>query len=739
MKGYIYIRFHESYEKYNACKMGKTDNIPDRNSQYLTYEIQSGNFKVVFEIPNEKMSHIERMLQTEFHEFNIKYDAGTEYFHQQIVSLIEPYFIEIGLEYRKLTQEEINDFTRRNRDISLTSSPSSLTLLLSPRNDQTPIIEKSVAHFQHNDKGTLVLICGVGKTLISLWTAQRLNIKTLLIGVPNTLLLGQWKKYIHGDKNTVGLFPNIPLLIVSQGASIKNIEKFLKKNTEECVVITTYSSSHKVSSVVNKFPSFVFQMKINDECHHLTSSNMRLEPETTTYIHMLNIPSVKQLSLTATLKLLENTDYGDGNGDGDDPSTSFSPSPIVVSNNNIEYFGEIIERKNLLWGIQHGIVCDYDVQTIITDEERFEQHLAIFRVTEENDKRLWLSAYSALKSIQDGHSHHLLIYSNKTINSNKIFHYLKELLKHQYFDIPELYCSTYYGDMKTSTKKEILTNFETAPFGIITCVYCLGEGWDFPILDAVVFAENMSSNIRIVQSALRASRKNPYQPGKITKIILPILNRIQWLENTENSDLKKVREVIYQMGLEDETITQKIRVCRIDIEKHPRKEREKKEDNHQTVELGEYDDELTQKLKLKTVKRMALNITFEKARRILAHKKLKSKNEYYALCEKDGRLSADPEIVFKGQFTNWIEYLSLERIYYELEICKIKVGEYLDLYPPLKKHRLDLSYIIVELCKLDPLFPPNEFWAEYYYTNDLRTVIDIVVIVNKKKKMGVSI
>jgi ERCC4-related helicase len=36
----------------------------------------------------------------------------------------------------------------------------------------------------------------------------------------------------------------------------------------------------------------------------------------------------------------------------------------------------------------------------------------------------------------------------------------------------------------------------------------LGEGYDNPLINGVVFAENMSSNIRIVQSALRASRKN---------------------------------------------------------------------------------------------------------------------------------------------------------------------------------------------------------------------------------------
>ena len=37
-------------------------------------------------------------------------------------------------------------------------------------------------------------------------------------------------------------------------------------------------------------------------CHHLTTNNMLLAHTTKKYIQMLNIPSVKQLSLTATLK-----------------------------------------------------------------------------------------------------------------------------------------------------------------------------------------------------------------------------------------------------------------------------------------------------------------------------------------------------------------------------------------------------------------------------------------------------
>jgi len=712
-KGYIYVRNHPSYDIDDACKMGKANNIPERDTQYATGEIKRGYFEVVFEVSIEKIGIIELLLQNEFRELNVQYDAGTEFYNKKIITLIEPYLIMIGIKYKKLSKQEISDLVRCNR-VKKTIKKINVQLLISilkskktnkqivsyvPRNDQTAIVEKSVIHFQQHDKGMLLLMCGVGKTLISLWITQKLNLNTILIGVPNKLLLKQWEEVISI------LFQSVPYLIVSGGVDAENIIQFLENNKKNCIIITTYSSSHKVYTATQNI-RFVFDMKLLDEVHHLTSSNMQLEYNTKKYIQMLNIPSVKQLSLTATLKQLESA-----RDDG-----------IVVSNDNVEYFGEIIDRKCLLWAINENIICDYVIQTIITNEEQLEQQLSRFHIIEENEKRLFLCAFASLKSINDGHSHHLLIYSNNKDNSSKLNHYIKLLLDDNYFDIPDLYYSNYNSEMKSKAQTEIINNFEKANFGIITCIYCLGEGWDFPLLDGVVFSENMSSNIRIVQSALRASRKNKNDINKKTKIILPILNRDDWLEKNKNPDLKKVREVIYQMGLEDETITQKIKVFRIDIEKQKPMSR-KKEERKLINEFGEYDDELTQKLRLKTIKRTALATTYEKARKIITDKNIKSKESYYELCEIDNRLSIEPEIVFNGQFTNWIEYLSIERIYYDLETCKNKVGEYLLLYPEIKN--INLSIVCSKLCKIDSLFPPNGLWVEYYDIKDLQCIINI--------------
>jgi len=438
--GYIYIRNHPSYDVDDACKMGKSNNIPERDAQYATGEIKRGYFEVVFEVPIEKMGIVERLLQNEFRELNVKYDAGTEFYNKKIITLIEPYIIALGIKYKKLTKQEISDLVRYNRVkktmkkiniqslINILKSKRTNKQIISyiPRNDQTIIIEKSVIHFQQYDKGMLLLTCGTGKTLISLWITQELNSNTILIGIPNKLLLKQWKEVI------CDLFQNIPYLIVSCGINIENIIRFLKNNHTKCIVITTYSSAHKVYTAT-QYTRFVFGIKILDEVHHLTTNNMLLAHNTKKYIQILNIQSVKQLSLTATLKQLEN----------------MRNDCIVVSNDNNEYFGEIIDRKCLLWAINENIICDYIIQTIITNEEQLEQQLTRFHITEDNDKKLFLSAFASLKSIFDGHSHHLLIYSNNKNNSLKLIQYIKILIDDNYFDIHDLYYSNYHSEMKS--------------------------------------------------------------------------------------------------------------------------------------------------------------------------------------------------------------------------------------------------------------------------------------------------
>ena len=823
--GYIYIRRHSAYEQYRACKLGRTKCLKSRNETYKTGEIESGYFYIVYKIfvnnicnKNEccyfdinNFDNILEDLEYNLHTFlkkqnlNIYNGAGTEFYKLEIIDLIDSFlinnkvvFIKIdspneinellkikltptvntrqmtptvntrqmtptvntrpfiqksaASKIEKISIKKINSFNNQTKFIrtlmnASAVNESSLSQCPQPRSYQSEIIDAALLHFQKYDKGILLLMCGIGKTLISLWIAQRLNCKRLLIGVPNLVLLNQWKSVILQIFN----MPNI--LLISGNITISDITEFLNQN-DRCILITTYASAHKVySAIANKIKidrNYKFCIKINDEVHHLTTQNIEVAKDKKAYIKMLNIPAIYKLSLTATLKIIDTT-----------VSIPVADNKCI-SNIDTQFFGNVIEERNLIWAIKQNIICDYVVQTIITDihnidtlmqqmdykEETVREDFTNVRedftngredftnvqplnlsIDDHPNRRLFFAALSALQSIKDSHSHHILIYTNNKQNSKIVNEYLKKIIALIRIQNYEIYYNIYNSETNKNTRDDILINFETAKYGILTCVYCLGEGWDLPKLDAVVFAENMTSNIRIVQSALRASRKHIDEPNKITKIILPIINisGIDWLDES-SFDFKKIREVIYYLGLEDETIMQKIKLLKFNIEKSGGALL-----RSPAISLEECKNSIEQlsrlNYSLQTMMRPLLGISYEKTKKLIATKQILNKQQYYDECKNDIRLPEDPHQIFKQQFISWIDYLGIDRIYYNIEECKTRINELVDCYTYYDV--IDLSILCKQCCELDPLFPPADLWCDYYEVPNLRYIF-IKKPVNKK-------
>jgi superfamily II DNA or RNA helicase len=173
--GYIYVRYHLSYN--NAYKIGKTINIPERDSQYATSEIKRGYFVAVFEISIKKISIIEKMIQNKFHELNIKYDAGTEFYNKKIITLIEPYLISLGIKYKKLSQQEIDNLIKINRikikikikSHILKSKINNKQYIWNERDYQKKIINFSKNELLLKNKLYIELPTGGGKSYIVKW------------------------------------------------------------------------------------------------------------------------------------------------------------------------------------------------------------------------------------------------------------------------------------------------------------------------------------------------------------------------------------------------------------------------------------------------------------------------------------------------------------------------------------------------------------------------------------------
>ena len=227
MNGYIYIRTNEYWDLYDAYKLGKSSNILDRENNYITSEIRRGKYIMVIELNIDIMDIIEERLQQYFNKlgYHIKFNAGIEFYKKEIIKNIIPYLTENKINHKILSESEIENLIRKTRITGTTNNThiSLKTSIYKPYELQQIIIDKAYNYFQENDKGLLILTCGVGKTLISLWITMQLNLQTIIIGVPNTLLLNQWEQTISY------LFQEVPYMIVASGINKDDIILFLKK------------------------------------------------------------------------------------------------------------------------------------------------------------------------------------------------------------------------------------------------------------------------------------------------------------------------------------------------------------------------------------------------------------------------------------------------------------------------------------------------------------------------------
>jgi hypothetical protein len=236
--GYIYIRNHPSYD--DACKLGKSNNIPERDAQYATGEIKRGYFEEVFEVHIEKMGIVERLLQNEFTHLNVKYDAGIEFYNKKIITLIEPCLITLGIKYKKLSKQEIDDLIKCNRVKSLINIQKSNEInkqyIWNERNYQTTIIDFSKKELLLQNKIYIELPTGGGKSYIVYNLFKYLESDFIIIISPRKIINLQniSNKYLQILKDNY---------ITFNYSTDTNFDEYLKLSNKKIVICCTQSIS----------------------------------------------------------------------------------------------------------------------------------------------------------------------------------------------------------------------------------------------------------------------------------------------------------------------------------------------------------------------------------------------------------------------------------------------------------------------------------------------------------------
>lgn len=128
-------------------------------------------------------------------------------------------------------------------------------------------------------------------------------------------------------------------------------------------------------------------------------------------------------------------------------------------------------------------------------------------------------------------------------------------------------------------------------------------------------------------------------------------------------------------------------------------------------------------------------ISYESAKKIIQqYKKILTKKSYRKLCETEKRLPCDPIETFGDKFIDWIDYLGIEQKYYDINTCKKEVLQYL-IANNIRGIISNYSILCKILRKKNKMFPPVGMWVEYYKSDTIRTISDIICVPKEKKSL----
>jgi predicted helicase len=642
-KGIIYIRNNIWYETENVVKLGITSSAKDRNNTYITGEVKSGYYMLVIKIPIEKMRLLDKLLKQYFTPYHIYKGGGTEFYDRSIINLIEPYLRKLNIIFRVLTKDEIDKMERIERLISKIKQIfnqinfKKIENKLAPNNQQQYILENIENFYNSYNIGKLIWACGLGKALLSVLMVKLLKFKSVVFGVPSNNLQIQIKNEI------LKIFPNKNNILFINGnkedgikhaTNKEQIKTFLDNDTETKFIISTYHSCYLLVDEM-----FSFDFKIGDESHHLVG----LEKEEEKGFRLFHkISSNKSLFMTATEKII-NSKY---------------------SMNDESIFGKYIDVKSVHWAIENKKITDYNILVVKNTENEVDEIINVLEIDIEN-KDVFISCYMCLKSFEMYKDlTHILLYTNTIEDAKLAENYIDKILELNIISISKdnIYNNALYSGNCNNLRTEV-DKFKNANYGIISCVYIFGEGFDLPKLNGVCIAGNMQSETRIVQYLLRPNRLEFNNPTKKAYVIIPYIDTNNW--KTENKSYEKVRNIVSQMRNVDENIKQKI-IILIKTNENSKENKDKKIYGNYNFE--ENSNELN-KIILRLRYSKALDSTFSEeqdeynyVKSINSTLNIQSKKEYLEKKMMHSNYIDHPEEYFKlkGVWNDWYDFMNVD-------------------------------------------------------------------------------
>ncbi len=472
-----------------------------------------------------------------------------------------------------------------------------------PHDYQTDAIEAVVNHFKENERGQLILPCGAGKTLTSLWIKEKLQANNTLVLVPSLALLRQIKSNWNEAYNTKFIRLNVcsekdidsdidndiaithTYEILGNVTTDKNIVALFLQKPDDKVIFSTYQSLQVVVDALQILPDFQFNLIIADEAHK--TSGFSDQNKFTLVHNNEKVRGLKRLYMTATPRIAS-------------PELKAKHSErikFLKDMSNPKVYGKEAYRMTFGTAIEKEILVKYKIIAVGVSDTDLKKYIEQnIQLTKTENIKDYAHNY-ALNIVMDKYkaNHALTFHSRIKLAEN--------FAKRHNRLVQDVFSKSISGTQTTSQREIILKAFEKAERAVVSNAKCLTEGVDVPVIDIVYYSDPKNSKIDIVQSAGRALRKAKHRNKTMGFIVVPIFHKDrETVEDAiEKSDYKNLITVIRSLCDQDEGLVSEINELAWNKEKNK---------SNSTFELTFSDEETDSILQFEQIKEKLKNSLF---------------------------------------------------------------------------------------------------------------------------------
>ncbi|HEY1840169.1 MAG TPA: Helicase associated domain protein, partial [Mycobacterium sp.] len=441
-----------------------------------------------------------------------------------------------------------------------------------PRKDQRDAIRDVVKGFRRSDRGQLIMACGTGKTLTSLFIMEKLDAERVLVLVPSLSLLKQTMQVWRVNATTP--FEALPVCsdetvgrseedaAVSHTSELgvpvttdpADIAAFLRRRSGRRVVFSTYQSSPRVAEgfALGRVPTF--DLVIADEAHRCAGS---ASTAFATVLDPSEIKAKRRLFMTATPRYFT----------GQVIKAAQEADLEIASMDDETEFGTVFYRLTFGEAIKRRLLTDYQVVVVGVDDATYlqwaEKGMVITRDGKRiTDARTLAGQIGLAKAMRKYDLHRTISFHSRVARAREFASEMPEVIAWmpaRQQPKGALWSRHASGEMSAGERHVLLqhlSRLDDGERGLLTNARCLSEGIDVPTLDGVAFIDPRRSEVDIVQAVGRAIRKS--DDKDIGTIVIPVFIDADTDPESalDDSAFKPVWEVVKALRAHDEDLAE---------------------------------------------------------------------------------------------------------------------------------------------------------------------------------------